>query len=173
MKTNIYILIGLIVLGVSISSFGNSETIISWETMKALDYKTGYMPDSLKQLKGKIVEVSGFIVPLELDGFIDTVSEFLLVPNPRACIHVPPPPPNQMILIKMKEAIPLNMDYRGVAIQGYLYFTKTADGIHGYELAGISAKEANIEFEDPLMDLIEKDFMEVELNPEDDFQQVD
>ena len=27
--------------------------------------------------------------------------EFLLIPNPMSCMHVPPPPPNQMILVKM------------------------------------------------------------------------
>ena len=39
------------------------------------------------------------MVPLEDDA--DQVTEFLLVPFAGACIHVPPPPPNQMIYVKL------------------------------------------------------------------------
>lgn len=39
------------------------------------------------------------MVPLEDSQ--QSVTEFLLVPTPQACIHVPPPPPNQMVLIDM------------------------------------------------------------------------
>jgi hypothetical protein len=53
-----------------------------------------------------MVRVPGFIIPLE-DG--DYVSEFLFVPYPMACIHVPAPPPNQIIHVVMKKGkqIPL------------------------------------------------------------------
>jgi hypothetical protein len=39
-------------------------------------------------------------VTLEGDG--KAVSEFLLVPFFGACIHVPPPPSNQMVLVRTK-----------------------------------------------------------------------
>lgn len=49
-------------------------------------------------LAGKAVRLPGFIAPLEnVDG---KVSEFLLVPYFGACIHVPPPPVNQTVLVK-------------------------------------------------------------------------
>ena len=41
----------------------------------------------------------GYLLPLELDG--TRVTEFFLVPYVGACIHVPPPPPNQIVLVKM------------------------------------------------------------------------
>ena len=41
------------------------------------------------------VRIPGYILPLEFDG--THVTEFLLVPYVGACIHVPPPPPNQII----------------------------------------------------------------------------
>ncbi len=51
-----------------------------------------------KALAGKSVKLPGFIAPLEnVDG---KVSEFLLVPYFGACIHVPPPPVNQTVLVK-------------------------------------------------------------------------
>lgn len=46
-------------------------------------------------LNGTRVRIPGFIVPL--DSARGHVSEFLLVPYFGACIHTPPPPPNQII----------------------------------------------------------------------------
>lgn len=46
-------------------------------------------------INGQRVKIPGFVVPLERKG--DEVSEFLLVPYFGACVHVPPPPSNQII----------------------------------------------------------------------------
>jgi hypothetical protein len=46
-------------------------------------------------LDGARIRIPGFVVPLESKG--REVSEFLLVPYFGACIHVPPPPANQII----------------------------------------------------------------------------
>ena len=82
---------------------------LDWKTMAALDYKSGKMPESLKKLNGVQVRVPGFMVPLE-----DTetrVTEFLLVPYFGACIHVPPPPPNQMahVLMERNQKVDVNL----------------------------------------------------------------
>lgn len=52
----------------------------------------------VKDLNGKLVRLPGYILPLEVSG--SKVTEFLLVPYIGACIHVPPPPPNQIVLVK-------------------------------------------------------------------------
>jgi hypothetical protein len=52
----------------------------------------------VESLNNKIVKLTGFIVTLEGDG--KAVSEFLLVPYFGACIHVPPPPSNQIVLVR-------------------------------------------------------------------------
>lgn len=49
-------------------------------------------------LDGETVKLPGFVVPLEGDGQV--VNEFLLVPYYGACIHVPPPPANQIVYVK-------------------------------------------------------------------------
>ncbi len=46
---------------------------------------------------GKIVKLPGFVVPLEMDA--KAIQEFLLVPYFGACIHTPPPPPNQTVYV--------------------------------------------------------------------------
>jgi len=51
-----------------------------------------------KELDGKTIKMPGFVAPLENDNGI--ISEFLLVPYFGACIHTPPPPVNQTVMIK-------------------------------------------------------------------------
>lgn len=48
-----------------------------------------------RQLNGQRIRIPGFVVAL--DGGPKELREFLLVPYFGACIHVPPPPPNQVI----------------------------------------------------------------------------
>lgn len=49
------------------------------------------------EFNGKIVRVPGYIVPLDTSGA--GVTAFILVPYVGACIHVPPPPANQLIFV--------------------------------------------------------------------------
>lgn len=53
------------------------------------------------EVAGRKVKVPGFVVPLELDA-AGLVLEFFLVPYFGACIHLPPPPPNQIIHVKLQ-----------------------------------------------------------------------
>jgi len=46
---------------------------------------------------GQIVRLPGFIVPIEYSG--TGVSAFILVPFVGACVHVPPPPANQLVFV--------------------------------------------------------------------------
>lgn len=52
----------------------------------------------VKELDGQLVRMPGYLLPLEVSSA--KVTEFLLVPYVGACIHVPPPPPNQIIYVK-------------------------------------------------------------------------
>jgi hypothetical protein len=56
----------------------------------------------VESLDGKRVKLPGFVVPIEGDG--KKLSEFLLVPYYGACIHVPPPPANQTVYVKVPKA---------------------------------------------------------------------
>ena len=73
---------------------------IDWKTLGALDYVNGKVPASLQALNGKEVRIPGFIVPLE--DYEEEGAEFLLVPYFGACVHTPPPPPNQMVYVRMQ-----------------------------------------------------------------------
>lgn len=53
----------------------------------------------VEELDGQLIRLPGYVLPLEYDE--DKVTEFLLVPYAGACIHVPPPPPNQIVHVKL------------------------------------------------------------------------
>ena len=71
-----------------------------WRTLASLDLPTGKTPPALQALGGKAGVIAAFIVPLEDD--MQQADEFLLVPYFGACVHTPPPPPNQMVYVKMR-----------------------------------------------------------------------
>lgn len=50
------------------------------------------------EFDGEKVRIGGYVVPLDFEA--TSVTEFLLVPFVGACIHVPPPPRNQLIYVK-------------------------------------------------------------------------
>jgi hypothetical protein len=54
-------------------------------------------------LNGARIRIPGFVIPLEKSG--NKVREFLLVPYFGACIHTPPPPPNQIIHVKTAKPV--------------------------------------------------------------------
>ena len=52
-------------------------------------------------LNGQIVRLPGFIVPIDYSG--TGVAAFILVPFVGACVHVPPPPANQLVFVTTQE----------------------------------------------------------------------
>lgn len=78
---------------------GAAATKVDWRMLRGLNYRTGELTPQLKEVNGKVARVPGFMVPLEDDD--EYVTEFLLVPYVGACVHTPPPPPNQIVLVKM------------------------------------------------------------------------
>ncbi len=70
------------------------------------------------ELDGTTVKIPGFVIPLEGDE--NTVTEFLLVPYFGACIHVPPPPPNQIIYVKFPKGAPVQQLWDVIYVVGKL-----------------------------------------------------
>ena len=54
-------------------------------------------------LDGQLVRLPGYLLPLEFSG--KEITEFLLVPWVGACIHTPPPPPNQIVHVKADKPV--------------------------------------------------------------------
>ena len=77
-----------------------SAPALSWQMMRGLNFSTGEMTPELQGVINGVTRVPGYMVPLEDN--LEEVTEFLLVPYPGACIHVPPPPPNQIVHVIME-----------------------------------------------------------------------
>ena len=72
----------------------------------------------VEALDGRRVRIPGFAVPL--DGDAETVSEMLLVPYFGACIHVPPPPSNQIVHVPEMRPVARDAAYDAVWVEGVL-----------------------------------------------------
>jgi len=71
------------------------------------------------EMSGKNVRIPGFIVPLEFNDE-QIITQFFLVPFFGACIHVPPPPPNQIIFVDHPKGFKLDALYEPFWISGRL-----------------------------------------------------
>lgn len=65
---------------------------------------------------GQIVRLDGFIVPI--DQSAAGVTAFILVPFVGACIHVPPPPANQLVFVTTSAPYPSAGLFEPVSVTG-------------------------------------------------------
>jgi uncharacterized protein len=107
---------------------------IDWTLLRTLDHRRGTASDALRALDGKRVRLPGFIVPL--DDLEDTVKEFLLVPYYGACVHVPPPPPNQLVYAQMARGSTPTSWWQAVWLEGTLHITRyqSVYGVAGFRM---------------------------------------
>jgi hypothetical protein len=102
-------------------------------------------------LNSRRVRMPGFLLPLNFDG--TKVTEFLLVPTVGACIHVPPPPPNQMVHVTFADGFETRGLYTPVWVEGTMavgggeteLFLKdgAADVAFGYQIKAVDVVNYN------------------------------
>ena len=88
------------------------------------------------QLNGTRIKLPGYLVPLEEVAAGHT--EFLLVPYFGACVHTPPPPANQIVLVVPAKPAAGFRSMDTVWVSGVLKTTRSdsAMGASGYRLEG-------------------------------------
>lgn len=74
---------------------------------------------TVPEMDGQLVRIPGYIVPLDSDAD-GRLTEFFLVPYFGACIHVPPPPPNQILFARLQAPIPMTDIYEAYWVEGRL-----------------------------------------------------
>lgn len=128
------------------SSFANDARTIQWDDLKPADWRppavrsqtyyeqnpeaqvqTNLDAPVIEALDGDVVKIPGYVVQLEGDD--RRVTEFLLVPYFGACIHVPPPPPNQIIHVKFPEGVPYAVTYDAVWVTGTIKVDRSESDI--------------------------------------------
>lgn len=84
---------------------------------------------------GKIVRINGFVVPIDYSG--SGIVAFILVPYVGACVHVPPPPANQLVFVTTETPYENDAFWSPVSVTGMFgvsaISTKLAD--IGYALS--------------------------------------
>ncbi|MDN2669193.1 DUF3299 domain-containing protein [Vibrio sp. 14N.309.X.WAT.E.F5] len=80
------------------------------------------------EFDGKKVRVPGFIVPLEFSEGM-TATEFLLVPVAGACIHMPPPPANQIVKVSFPEGFQVQNVQYPVWVEGDFSSNKVTEEV--------------------------------------------
>jgi hypothetical protein len=81
------------------------------------------------------VKIPGFVVPLKSDEQ-QRVTEFFIVPYFGACLHLPPPPPNQMIYGKVAEGFKLSQLTEPFWFEGVIHI-ETTNNITGTSAYGM------------------------------------
>ncbi|TGN40615.1 DUF3299 domain-containing protein [Marinobacter confluentis] len=114
-----------------------AEDLYLLENMPEVDHEgdgPAALPDEIMtgrvvpEMGGRSGRIPGFVVPLKTTEDM-RILEFFLVPYYGACIHVPPPPPNQIIHVKYKEGFKLEALYDPVWIEGTLEIEKTENDV--------------------------------------------
>lgn len=96
--------------------------------------------NTVPELNGVKVRIPGYTVPFEF-GADAQITEFLLVPYFGACLHAPPPPPNQTLFVMTDEPIKMRDLAQAVWIEGTLYTqnqdTELADAAYTIKMDSI------------------------------------
>lgn len=153
MKKIAFVAVSLLLLVINSNAYAAETPEVYWEDLVPEGFNeldappmshdgkmTQLQPDApvVDKYNGQVVKIPGFVVPLE--GTADKTTEFLLVPYFGACIHVPPPPSNQIVHVTFAEGVSIDDLYDAVWVTGKL----STDGWKGdiasvgYQLTGMS-----------------------------------
>jgi len=85
---------------------------------------------------GKAIRIPGFIVPLAQNEDKE-VTRFFIVPYFGACLHMPPPPPNQILYVESEQGITLENLYDPYWFEGIVSIEQKVDamGTSAYSLS--------------------------------------
>lgn len=92
-----------------------------------------------KKLDNQDLRIPGFVVPLEGDA--KKVTAFLLVPYFGACIHVPPPPTNQVIYVSYPKGAPVDDLWDAIWVKGKM---RTISSSHEMATASYSMEATDV-----------------------------
>ena len=118
---------------------------VPWQILAEYDLKKKSLSKNLKKIINKNVSIDGFIIPLDYTQ--KSISEFLLVPFVPACMHVPPPPDNMIVNVKLDKKNAIKPGYYPFTVKGRLKIETSSKKVPNAEGAfmmnGIYSLSAN------------------------------
>ena len=116
---------------------------VPWETLKTLELdsktKKNIIKPELKKVLGTEIKMKGFMMPLDFEA--KEIVEFLFMPYVPACMHVPPPPANQLILVTLKKGIKMKPSFYPIEITGKLSVAPSAELESSYKFESTKVTE--------------------------------
>ena len=95
-----------------IADGSQQDSVAALNQEESVDAQTKRYRDALsstrvmQEFNGKQIRIPGYMVPLEQNEERE-VTAFFIVPYFGACLHMPPPPPNQILYVQYEEGIAL------------------------------------------------------------------
>ncbi len=77
---------------------------------------------------GKTIRMPGYLLPLDVTE--GEVTEYLLVPWVGACIHTPPPPPNQIVYVQLAKPWKVGSQWEPVYVEGTMQSGDVTKGLY-------------------------------------------
>lgn len=116
---------------------------VKWDILKGLEVdlktKKQIISKELTPVIGKEITLKGYMMPLDYSN--KNISEFLFMPYIPACMHVPPPPANQLVWVKMKKGAAIQPSVYPVELTGVIKVEANAELESSYKMDGIKLKE--------------------------------
>ena len=109
----------------SVPNAAAEPKVLDWSDLvprETADLRIPYGERVRQDLNTQQIRIPGYIVPVEFDEQY-VITRFLIVPYFGACIHVPPPPPNQIIYAEFDPGFKLESLYKPFWISGQLRTT--------------------------------------------------
>ena len=142
--------------------FGQEEIIeipparkVTWDDLFELNLETHRPSVKLLSRLSSEVSIEGFIIPMEFDEQ-RRVTELLLVPYVPSCMHVPTPPPNQIVHVKLNEGKMIDNPFFPIEAVGHLQIANAQyfedQFTTSYEMEVRSLKVLNDSGMDPMKD---------------------
>ena len=127
-----------------IADGSQQDSVAALNQKESVDAQTKRYRDALRstrvmqEFNGKQIRIPGYMVPLEQNEDRE-VTAFFIVPYFGACLHMPPPPPNQILYVQYEEGIALE------ALQQPFWFEGTLTVALNENALGTSAYTLNID----------------------------
>lgn len=118
--------------------FGEQKRARAYKVNSVLDGQVVRMPGYLlpraaanaeqQAEEGQVVHMPGYLLPLEFVG--KQVTEFLLVPWVGACVHTPPPPPNQIVYVRADKPFDFSGMFTPIQVTGQMTASSTKKSLY-------------------------------------------
>lgn len=110
--------------------------LVDWKLFREYNITTSDVGKNLKKVLKNNIALKGFMIPLDYNS-TKNIKEFLLVPYVPSCSHVPPPPANMIVNVKVSDKKGTDLFYAPITVIGKLDLVKSKKPADPYMPSGV------------------------------------